>query len=74
MVCPQPYVADANRIAEVFSNGWTISESSDVEDSALSEIRDEENEKVIIAKSVIVEYVGKEDGQYSVSWLELGRR
>lgn len=74
VVCPQPPVSDRHRVAEVFSNGWVVGESDDLTNSALSVLKDEESEKVLRAKSVIVEYLGKEDGQYSVTWLELGRR
>ncbi|KAK6625096.1 hypothetical protein RUM43_005387 [Polyplax serrata] len=71
VVCPRPPDSESHRIAEIFSNGWLEDE---FEDSALTVLRDEESDRVKAARSIMVEYLGKEDGQYSITWLELGRR
>lgn len=74
VVCPQPLISDKRRIAEVFSSGWHLSDTENQEDATMAILRDESSEKVIRSKCIFVEYLGKEDGQYSVTWLELGRR
>ncbi|KAL0272396.1 UNVERIFIED_CONTAM: hypothetical protein PYX00_005379 [Menopon gallinae] len=74
VVCPQPSGADKHRSAEVFSEGWVINESEHTPESVLMVMDAEKRNRILRARNVIVEYLGKETGSYRVQWLELSRR
>lgn len=74
VVCPQPSGADKHRSAEVFSEGWVINEAEHTPESLLMVMDAEKKNRILRARNVIVEYLGKEKGSYKVNWLELSRR
>ncbi|KAL3267780.1 hypothetical protein HHI36_006909 [Cryptolaemus montrouzieri] len=74
LVCPY----ESNRrhsLVEVFSEGWTIGGSPDhaVGQMVLDRVEIDRLGKEL-SRTVIVEFLGREDGSYSVMWLELARR
>ncbi|KAK9889675.1 hypothetical protein WA026_007054 [Henosepilachna vigintioctopunctata] len=74
LVCPY----ESNRrqsLVEVFSEGWTVGGSPQhaVGQMTLDKIEIDRLGKDL-SRTVIVEFVGKEVGSYSVMWLELARR
>lgn len=74
VVCPQPPAPERHHMVEVFSEGWVLSGSDTVQEPVLNFLEDEQRDKMLKSRSVVVEYLGKESGYYSVTWLELTRR
>lgn len=73
VVCPSPVSQHRHSIVEVFSEGWTV--GGNFFDFAftpsISAIDQLGQEK---AKSVAVEFIGRDTGSYTVTWLELTKR
>ncbi|XP_045473238.1 uncharacterized protein LOC123679795 [Harmonia axyridis] len=74
LVCPYEHNS-RHSLVEVFSEGWTIGGSPrhSVGQMTLDKVEIDSLGKEL-SRSVVVEFLGKEDGSYSVLWLELGRR
>lgn len=62
-ICPKPHIDFRHHVVEVFSDGWAVGSNA-----------------MILApgqeppRTIAVEFIGKEAGSYSVTWLELARR
>ncbi|XP_044271339.1 uncharacterized protein LOC123015593 [Tribolium madens] len=74
LICPYSSSSRSN-LVEVFSEGWSVGnvDGHSVGNIALDKIEIDRLGKEL-PRSIVVEFVGKEEGSYSVMWLELGRR
>lgn len=74
LICPYRTSSRTN-LVEVFSEGWSVgnSEGHGVGLMTLDKIEIDRLGKDL-PRSILVEFVGKEEGSYSVMWLELARR
>lgn len=73
IVCPWPASYQRHHVVEVFSEGW--SSGGNVVDfpmvasmPAIDQLGQEH------ARTIAVEYIGRDSGSYSITWLELTRR
>ncbi|XP_048507374.1 uncharacterized protein LOC105683642 isoform X2 [Athalia rosae] len=62
-VCPKPPVDFRHHVVEVFSDGWAVGSNAMI----LAPGQDP-------ARTIAIEFIGKEADSYSVTWLELSRR
>lgn len=74
LICPYTSTS-RNNLVEVFSEGWSIGnvDGHSVGQMALDKIEIDRLGNNL-PRSIVVEFVGKEEGFYSVMWLELARR
>ncbi|XP_068086166.1 uncharacterized protein [Anabrus simplex] len=76
VICPQPPSAQLHHVVEIFSEGWVISSTKLVHQPVwpLTDTLTEEQRLADQARSVVVEFLARESGTYSLTWLELARR
>ncbi|KAJ8974831.1 hypothetical protein NQ317_019498 [Molorchus minor] len=74
LICPYEK-SSRQHLVEVFSEGWNIKKSPDhaVGQMALDRIEIDRLGKEL-PRTIVVEFYGKQTGEYSVMWLELSRR
>lgn len=74
LICPYSS-SSRNNLVEVFSEGWNVGkvDGHSIGNLALDKIEIDRLGKEL-PRSIVVEFIGKEEASYSVMWLELGRR
>ncbi|CAH1119115.1 unnamed protein product, partial [Phaedon cochleariae] len=71
-VCPSERYSRAH-LVEVFSEGWHPRGDQAVDGVALERIQIDRL-GLELSKTVVVEFYGRQEGEYSIMWLELARR
>ncbi|XP_026678920.1 uncharacterized protein LOC113467125 [Diaphorina citri] len=66
VVCPSPVYSQRHHIVEVFSEGWVM--GSNAPKGWLTTLAKNES------RNIVIDFIPREHGVYSVSWLELTRR
>lgn len=74
IVCPNPSPTYRDQTVEVFSDGWHLPNTGGGHHHMSWYLHDEEKSRVSSSRSIVVEFIGREQGEYVVSWLELFRR
>ncbi|KRT83919.1 hypothetical protein AMK59_3324, partial [Oryctes borbonicus] len=70
IICPQQAVTRHHNLVELFSEGWHLNQHKffPVDRIGIDYLGKE------LPRTIMVEFLGKEPGTYSVTWLELSRR
>ncbi|KAF5292275.1 hypothetical protein FQR65_LT11238 [Abscondita terminalis] len=73
VICPYIMSSRRHNLVEVFSEGWSVSSVNGPNPLPVEKVEIDYlgNE---LSKTIVVEFLGKETGTYSISWLELSRR
>lgn len=73
IICPYETSSRRHNLVEIFSEGWRLKDSDGERSLSVDKVGIDHLGKEL-SKSVMVEFLGKELGEYTVTWLELGRR
>lgn len=73
IICPYTSSSRYDGLVEVFSEGWTLSSLSGHTTLPVEYVHIDKLGKDV-ARTVTVEFIGKESASYSVMWLEISRR
>lgn len=72
IVCPYTSSSRTN-LVEIFSEGWSVASTNGHRNLAVEKVEIDQLGREL-PRSIVLEFVGKEAGEYAVNWLEISKR